>query len=505
MKKYTVALVLAATPLLALTFKSIVDYFTTSGEVEAASEGIDLERAESLADATRASASRDRLYTRPLENAILFGDSTNASDDEKAASPSLVALARESRAAGKSRKLLEEFAIAVDAGSLSDDDSEQAPDRAELDGRLDRVDEANRRLREFETRWLQGANLSLPDIDLVRRSLRETLADLERAKGRLEKRKSALVHLEEARRRFERGDYFGFQAFFDRPEMDEYRALEPYRTLLARTRFRLDWQKLGAADPGASIDAAMLAKYEEFLQGHEPHAEDRVDYDLVAGYRARIAANIAVVEIPKAKKITEVFDRADALLRDQTLPPEAARGVRAATREWFLKFGFPKKPEYRYFRGKQEAAVSLRHKSGATPGRLFGVFQSLDNQGGAGGWKFWEDETARQAGDPSEDFLDADFLADETPHAPTYLTLIRAYNQAVAPMQSDLAAPSDRALWLEFSTRCGEWQTRLDQYRAAWPKGEPERVSEKLSFNDQRIRAKRIADDWTRFQRITRD
>ncbi|HUY34930.1 MAG TPA: hypothetical protein VMV69_19440 [Pirellulales bacterium] len=479
--KYTVTLLSACTPLVALTIWSFIELALPAAGRRGALAGVDVAATTRLADDTAARCEEARSFIAQLAETDLLD-----------ARPAELAPAKSDRTkslAGKWRQSVEARALLVKYHALQ----VRAVDSAAEPGQRERqAKEAVRALEQFITAERPAAQVPGADVffDLLGRRVERLKAEI----AGYDTQSSIADALGKASDEMNAGKAEACLARLDNEPLTLARDAQTQVKLQAlrrRAEFRLAADRLQQRKPALPADRDLLRALEDFLHRFpEPPSEAERDRRAqLQRRRDRLKVDIAIADLAQPTDLETMLTQAALIVGDSTVDQASRDRARAHVVEWLLSSGLPRRTFPDSLLGKQEAET----KNGQ---RKIGKFLLPP---GAEQWRFWTDkrhQTERPRGDEqiSRDSLVA------IPATPMYVRWAREYNDLSEQL---VRQGGTEEQWRAFARRCDEIDEELAAYREHWGVDEePDKSCRDWSFRPRAATARQIVEHWSQFEQV---
>lgn len=264
---------------------------------------------------------------------------------------------------------------------------------------------------------------------------------------------------------------------------------EKLKGLRKRAEYRGNWEELDHAAARVA-DRDLYGKIQAFLRRY-PDPPTEAERDLQAQLerrRDRLKSEISVHDLDQADDLdTLLLEGAQIVANDQIEEPIKQQARRQVT-DWLEKH-LPPIEEPPSLLGKKEAVT----KSGQ---RKIGIFFLPE---GTLSYRFWSDAKNRNKLRQGEEQISTIAL-DRPPETPQYVTWSQSYKAESARV---LRSAATRADWQQFADDCDAWQQQLTAYREQWGvEDEPDRSCREWSFADAGAVARNVLRKWESYQQV---
>ncbi|HET6881786.1 MAG TPA: hypothetical protein VFI31_16600 [Pirellulales bacterium] len=264
---------------------------------------------------------------------------------------------------------------------------------------------------------------------------------------------------------------------------------EQLKLLRQRAEYRRAWEELDKSGTAAA-DEELFGKIQAFLRRY-PDAPTAAEADLqtqLERRRDRLKSEISVHVLDQATDLDTLLVEAAQIVANPQIEAPIKQQARHQVTAW-LETHLPKIEPPASLLGKQEAVT----KSGQRKIGVFFLPPGVDN------YRFWTDRKNRDKLRQGEEQISAGAL-EQPPSTPQYVTWAQKYNQEVAGLVRAGAAQAD---WQQFADDCDTWQGALAAYREQWGiEDEPDRSCREWSFRDAGLIAKNVLRHWEKYQAI---
>ena len=481
--KYTLTLLVACMPLVALTIWTFVELALPADDAPLALADIDVKAIGALADDAAARGEAEASFVAQLAETDLLD--TRPANLPPVEGDRLKSLASKWRQSAEARALVVKYqaihALAVNPAAEPLERERQAKEALEV-------------LQNFITKERPGSLAQVGGAEGFFNLLSQRVERLKAEIAGYDTQSTIVEALGKATDDANAGKAEACLARLDKEPLTLARDAETKAKLQAlrrRAEFRLAADRLQKRKPAAPADRDLLRTIEDFLRRF-PEPPSEAERDLHAQIQRRhdrLKVDIAIADLAQPAELESMLDQAALIVGDSTVDQASRDRARARVVEWLLTTGFPRQALPDGLLGKQEVET----KNGQ---RKIGKFLLPK---GAEQWRFWTDkrhQTERPRGDEqiSRDSLIA------PPATPMYVQWAREYNDRSERLARRGGTQDD---WRDFARRCDEIDAELAAYRERWGvDDEPDRSCRDWSFSQRAATARRILDHWPQFEQV---
>jgi hypothetical protein len=481
--KYTLALVLACSPLVGLTAWTFVELGLPAAEAPAPSSAVDLAattkladevvgRAESQASLIAQLAETDLLDTRPPELAPVDSDR-------------LKLLAEKWRQSAKARALLVKYQ-AVHAPQV---DPAAKPSERERQAKL-----AMGALEGFIAAEKAGALGEIQGADVFFNHLGHRVDRLKSEISTYDVQYRVVEALGQATEEVNAGQAQACLARLDKEPLSLARDAETkakLQTLRQRAEFHLAADRLQQRPATTPADRELFRAFDEFFRRFpEPPSEaERYQHAELERRRARLRLDIAIADLAQPADLETLLNQAALIVSDSAVDDASRERVRARVLEWLVTTGLPRQKYPDSLLGKQEAET----KNGQ---RKIGKFLLPK---GAEQWRYWTDKRHQSERPRGDEQISREGLV-APPATPMYVRWAQEYND-LSEKLARRGGSEDQ--WRAFARRCDEIDEELAAYRERWGVDEePDKSCRDWSFRDRAATARQVVEHWRQFEMV---
>lgn len=264
---------------------------------------------------------------------------------------------------------------------------------------------------------------------------------------------------------------------------------EQLKDLRKRAEYRRAWEELDhTVAPAADRD--LYGKIQAFLRRY-PDPPTAAERDLQAQLerrRDRLKSEISVHDLDRADDLDTLLAEAAQIVANDQIEEPIKQKARRQVSDW-LEEHLPKIEAPSSLLGKKEAIT----KSGQ---RKIGIFFLPE---GTVTYRFWTDAKNRDKLRQGEDQISTSAL-DQPPATPQYVAWAQNYKSESAQV---LRAAATRAEWRQFADDCDAWQQQLTAYREQWGvEDEPDRSCREWSFGGAGQIARNVLRKWEDYEAV---
>jgi hypothetical protein len=481
--KYTLTLLSACTPLVALTIWTFVELTLPTADAPEALADADVKAIALQADAAAARGEEEASFAAQLAETDLL--------DMRPAKLAPVKSDRLKSLAGKWRQSVEARALLAKYHAVH---ARVVDPAAEPGERQRQAMEALAALEQFITAERPGSLAQVGGAEGFFNLLGRRVERLKAEIAGYDTQSSIVEALGKAEDDVNAGKAEACLARLDKKPLSLARDAETKAKLQAlrrRAEFRLAADRLQARKPASPADRDLLQAIEDFLHRF-PEPPSEAERDALAQLqhrRDRLKVDIAIADLAQPTDLETLLAQAARIVGDSTVDQASRDRARARVVEWLLTAGFPRQTFPDSLLGKQEAET----KNGQ---RKIGKFLLPK---GAEQWRFWTDkhhQTERPRGDEqiSRDSLVA------PPATPMYVRWAQEYN-VLSERLARRGGTQDQ--WREFARRCDAIDEELAAYREQWGVDEePDESCRDWSFRRRADTARQILEHWNQFEQV---
>jgi hypothetical protein len=481
--KYTLILILACLPLVALTGWSFVEALGADEQASAAAQDVRLAEARQAAVQAAAEVAADGPLLRELAKTNLLASQPRElpSVQNEPLTSAAEAWRRSERARSMAMKYLAALPPPIDENA-SPAERKQA------------AEEASKRLRAFLADERDQGAAPTPGAEAFLKLLAERASQLQGEIAKYQRQDNIASALAEAAEDLNRGRYDDCLAVLASEPLGGIRegdAGERVQVLRNRAEYRQAAEELLSRLSAGEADRELHQAIEAFLR-RRPTPPSPAE----AGLKARLIERrdalklaIAIADLADPPDLETLLDQAVAIFEQPGVAEAARRNVRAQAVEWLKTKGFPPLEVPSDLLGKQEAIT----KNGQ---RKIGIFFLPT---GAEQWRFWTSRQNRELRPRGDEQIARDSF-EQPPATPRYVAWAQQYNEASARLVRQGGSKSD---WQDFARRCDAWEQELTAYRETWGVAEePDRSCRAWSFAGAAATARTLADRWRQFEQV---
>lgn len=481
--KYSLILIAACLPLVALTGWSFVEAFDSDAAPDAAAGDAQLADARQLAAETAAEAAAEAPLVQALAKTDLLARQPHELPAAKG--ESLEAVAASWRRSETARALTMQYLAA--APQAVDEDAPASALR-----RAAETSAAN--LRHF----LDSARESPGSKNLGAEGFLKLVADrakrLQAEASRYQRQDNIASALDQAADDLNAGRYEDCLALLASDPLSGAREGETgqrIELLRKRAEYRQTAEELATRRSAGPADRELQQAIENFLRRHPTPpspAEAELRTQLIRR-RDDLTLAITIANLADPPDLETLLAEAAEIFSRPSVDQATRNRVRAQAVEWLEAKGFPRLEVPSDLFGKQEAVT----KNGQ---RKIGIFFL---PAGAEQWRFWTDRENRKLRPRGDEQIARDSF-DRPPAAPQYVAWAQQYNDASAKLIRQDATLDD---WRQFAEQCEAWEQELTAYREAWGvDNQPDRACRGWSFLAAAATARSIVAHWSQFEQV---
>jgi hypothetical protein len=263
------------------------------------------------------------------------------------------------------------------------------------------------------------------------------------------------------------------------------------QTLRQRAEFRLAADRLQGRPAASPADRELFHAFDDFFRRFpEPPSEaERHQHAELERRRDRLRLDIAIADLSQPADLETLLTQAAQIVGNSTVDEASRERVRARVLEWLVSTGFPRQKYPDSLLGKQEAQT----KNGQ---RKIGKFLLPK---GAEQWRFWTDKRHQAERPRGDEQISREGLV-APPATPMYVGWAQEYNDLSEKLARRGGSEDE---WRAFARRCDEIDDELVEYREHWGVDEePDKSCRDWSFRDRAATARQIVEHWRQFEMV---